>query len=177
MTIADHAVLVTGANRGIGQALVGEALRTGATRVHAGTHRPSAHSDGRVMPLTLDVTSAEHIQQAVETIESLDVLVSNAGVDLRGELSDRAALGQHLAVNLFGTYSMTQAFLPKLTDSRGAIVNVLSRAAITALPLTPTYSISKATAFSLTHSLRALLTGQQLAAFVEAAPVTAGHLR
>jgi NAD(P)-dependent dehydrogenase (short-subunit alcohol dehydrogenase family) len=62
MTIADRAVLVTGANRGIGQALVEEALRRGATRVYAGTRQPLAHFDGRVTPLTLDVTNAAHIQ-------------------------------------------------------------------------------------------------------------------
>ena len=44
MTIADRAVLVTGANRGIGQALVEEALSSGARRVHAGTRQPVAHS-------------------------------------------------------------------------------------------------------------------------------------
>ena len=52
MTIADRAVLVTGANRGIGQALVEEALRRGAKRVYAGTRQPLAHLDGRVTPLT-----------------------------------------------------------------------------------------------------------------------------
>jgi short-subunit dehydrogenase len=72
-------------------------------------------------------------------------------------LSDCAALEQHLAVNLFGTYGVTLAFLPLLTRSRGAIVNVLSVAALAALPFTPTYSISKAAAFSLSQSLRALL--------------------
>jgi NAD(P)-dependent dehydrogenase (short-subunit alcohol dehydrogenase family) len=56
MTIADRAVLVTGANRGIGQALVEEALRRGAKRVYA-ARVPLAHLDGRVTPLTLDVTS------------------------------------------------------------------------------------------------------------------------
>ncbi len=144
MTIADRAVLVTGANRGIGQALVEEALRRGAKRVYAGTRQPLAHLDGRVTPLTLDVTNAAQTQGAVERVESLDILINNAGLALYDDLSDRAALERHLAVNLFGTYGVTQAFLPLLTRSRGAIVNVLSVTAFAALPLIPAYSISKA---------------------------------
>jgi NAD(P)-dependent dehydrogenase (short-subunit alcohol dehydrogenase family) len=104
-TIADNAILVTGANRGIGQALVEEALRRGAKRVYAGTRQP-------------------------------------------------------LAVNLFGPYRMTQEFLPALTRSRGAIVNVLSIAAFAALPVIPAYSVSKAAALSLTQSQRALFSGR-----------------
>src|SRR5258708_2611720 len=160
MTIADRAVLVTGANRGIGQALGEEALRRGAKRVYAGTRQPLAHVDGRVTPLTLDVTNAEQTQGAVERVESLDILINNAGVSLFDDLSDRAALDQHLAVNLFGTYHVTQAFLPLLTRSRGAIVNVVSLAAIASVPVLPAYSISKAAAFSLSQSLRALLAGR-----------------
>ena len=86
MTIADRAVLVTGANRGIGQALVGEALRRGAKRVYAGTRRPLAHVDGRVTPLTLDVTDAAQIQGAVEHVEYLDILINNAGLALHDDL-------------------------------------------------------------------------------------------
>jgi NAD(P)-dependent dehydrogenase (short-subunit alcohol dehydrogenase family) len=163
MTIADRTVLVTGANRGIGQALVEEALRRGAKRVYAGTRRPLAHPDERVTPLTLDVTDAAQIQAAVESVGSLDVLINNAGVGLYAGLGDRAALEQHLAVNLFGTYDMTQAFLPLLTLSRGTIVNVLSLAALAAVPLDPTYSISKAAAFSLTQSLRVAFAGRGMA--------------
>jgi NAD(P)-dependent dehydrogenase (short-subunit alcohol dehydrogenase family) len=160
MTIEDRAVLVTGANRGIGQALVEEALRRGAKRVYAGTRQPLAHSDGRVTPLTLDVTDAAQIQAAVERAESLDVLINNAGLGLYDDLSDRAALEEHLAVNLFGTYGVTQAFLPLLARSRGAIVNNVSLMALAPLPLTPAYSLSKAAAFSMTQSLRALLAGR-----------------
>src|ERR1700687_3201863 len=160
MTIADKAVLVTGASRGIGQALVEEALRRGAKRVYAGTRQPFAHLDGRVTPLTLDVTNAEQIQGAVERVESLDILINNAGVALFDDLSDRAAIEQSLAVNLYGPYGVTHAFLPLLTRSRGAIVNVLSVAAIAAVPFSPAYSISKAAAFSLTQSLRAFLAGR-----------------
>src|SRR5262245_45131837 len=160
MTIADGAVLVTGANRGLGQALVEEALRRGATRVYAGTRQRWALPHERVTPVSLDVTDAAQIREAVERVESLDVLINHAGVDLQCDLSDRVLLERHLAVNLFGTYEVTQAFLPLLTRSRGAIVNVLSLAAVAALPFTPTYSISKAAALSLSQSLRALLAGQ-----------------
>jgi NAD(P)-dependent dehydrogenase (short-subunit alcohol dehydrogenase family) len=159
MTVADKAILVTGANRGIGQALVDEALRRGAKQVYAGTRRPLVHSDERVTPLALDVTNAAQTQAALERVASLDILINNAGLSLYDDLSDRAALERHLDVNLFGTYGVTQAFLPLLTRSRGAIVNVLSVAAFAALPVIPAYSISKAAAFSLTQSLRALLAG------------------
>jgi NAD(P)-dependent dehydrogenase (short-subunit alcohol dehydrogenase family) len=160
MTIADRTVLVTGANRGIGQALVEEALRRGAKRVYAGTRQPLNHPDERVTPLTLDVTDTAQIQAAVERVESLDILINNAGIALYDDLSDPAALEQHLAVNLFGTYGVTQAFLPLLTRSRGAIVNVVSAAAFAPLPVIPAYSVSKAAAFSLSVSLRALLSGR-----------------
>jgi NAD(P)-dependent dehydrogenase (short-subunit alcohol dehydrogenase family) len=160
MTIAGKTVLVTGANRGIGRALVEEALSRGAKRVYAGTRRPLAPSDERVTPLTLDVTDAAQIQGAVETVESLDILINNAGLSLYDDLSDRAALEQLLAVNLFGTYGVTQGFLPVLTRSQGAIVNVLSVTAWAAIPVIPAYSISKAAAFSLSQSLRALLAGR-----------------
>jgi NAD(P)-dependent dehydrogenase (short-subunit alcohol dehydrogenase family) len=157
VTIADKAVLVTGANRGIGQALVEEALRRGAKRVYAGTRQPLAHPDERVTPVTLDVTDDAQIQAAVGRVESLDVLINNAGVDLYGDLSDRAAIERHLAVNLFGTHGVTHAFLPLLIRSRGEIVNVLSLAGVAAVPFDPTYSISKAAALSLSQSLRATL--------------------
>jgi len=160
MTIADKAVLVTGANRGIGQALVAEALSRGAKRVYAATRRPVTHSDSRVTPVTLDVTNAAQIQGAVDEIESLDILVNNAGLALDDDLSDPSVLERHLAVNLFGTYSVTRAFLSLLTRSGGAIVNNLSMNALAPLPLIPAYSISKAAAFNLTQSLRVLLAAR-----------------
>ena len=160
MTIADKTVLVTGANRGIGQALVAEALRRGAKRMYAGTRQPLTHPDPRVTPLTLDVTNPAQIQAAAQQLDSLDVLINNAGVFLPDDLSDRAALERHLAINLFGTWGVTQALLPLLTRSQGAIVNNVSIMALAPLPLTPAYSISKAAAFSLTQSLRALLAGR-----------------
>jgi NAD(P)-dependent dehydrogenase (short-subunit alcohol dehydrogenase family) len=67
---------------------------------------------------------------------------------------------RHLAVNLFGTYGVTEAFLPLLLRSRGAVVNVVSDSALAPVPVVAAYSISKAAAFSMTRSLRALLAGR-----------------
>src|SRR5258707_2375262 len=160
MTIADRAVLVTGANRGIGQALVEEALRRGAKRVYAGTRPPFSHLDGRVTPLMLDVTNVSQIQRAVDEVGTLDVLINNAGVAIYDDLSNLDVIEQHLAVNFLGLLKMTHAFLPLLRRSKGAIVNNLSLAALAPLPVIPSYSISKAAASNMTQSLRALLAGQ-----------------
>jgi NAD(P)-dependent dehydrogenase (short-subunit alcohol dehydrogenase family) len=159
-TIAGQAVLVTGGNRGIGRALVEEALRRGAQRVYAGTRQPWTHPDERVTPLILDVTSGAQVRTAAAAVASLDILVNNAGLALYDDLSDRSAIERSLAVNLFGPYDVIQAFLPLLTRSRGAIVNNLSMNSFAPLPVIPAYSISKAAAFSLTQSLRALLAGR-----------------
>ena len=160
MSITDKTVLITGANRGIGQALVSEALARGARRVYAGTRQPMTHPDPRVTPLALDVTDAAQIQAAAGQVGSLDLLINNAGIALYDDLTDRALLERHLAVNLFGTYGVTQAFLPELTRSGGAVVNNVSLMALAPFPVTPAYAISKAAAFNLTQSLRALLAGR-----------------
>jgi NAD(P)-dependent dehydrogenase (short-subunit alcohol dehydrogenase family) len=160
MTIADKAVLLTGANRGIGQALVAEAISRGASRVYAGTRTPMSYPDQRVTPVILDVTSTADIQAAARQIGSLDILINNAGVFGYDDLSDRGAVEQHLAVNFFGPYALIRAFLPQLTRSKGAIVTIGSIVALAPLPLTPAYSISKAAVFNMTQSLRTLLAAQ-----------------
>ena len=157
MNIAGKTILITGASRGIGRALVDEALRRGAKRVYAGTRGPLPHADARVTAVKLDVTSAEDIQRAVASIDSLDLLVNNAGVAPYDDLSNPEVLERTFAVNLFGVLNVTRAFLPVLKRSRGAVVNHLSMVALAALPLIPAYSISKAAALNLTQSLRALL--------------------
>jgi NAD(P)-dependent dehydrogenase (short-subunit alcohol dehydrogenase family) len=111
------------------------------------------------VPVLLDVTDSAQIQAAVDEVESLDILINNAGVSVPDDLSDRSAFEQHLAVNLYGTLDVTRGFLPSLKQSRGAIVNVVSLGAVAALPVLPAYSVSKAASLSLSQSLRALLAG------------------
>jgi NAD(P)-dependent dehydrogenase (short-subunit alcohol dehydrogenase family) len=157
MIIADKTILITGANRGIGRALVDEALHRGAKRVYAGTRGALLHADARVTALKMDVTSAADSHCSVASIRNLDVLVNNAGIAPYDDLSNPEVLERTFAVNLFGLLNVTRAFRPLLKRSRGAVVNQLSMVALAALPVIPAYSVSKAAAFSLTQSLRALL--------------------
>jgi NAD(P)-dependent dehydrogenase (short-subunit alcohol dehydrogenase family) len=157
VNVTNRTILITGANRGIGRALVNEALKRGAKRVYAASRVPLQIADERVTTLTLDVTNASQIQHAVDQVGALDVLINNAGIAAYDDLTNPAVVEQHLAVNFLGPLRMTNACLPLLKRSRGAVVNNLSLAALAALPMIPAYSISKAAAFNMTQSLRALL--------------------
>jgi NAD(P)-dependent dehydrogenase (short-subunit alcohol dehydrogenase family) len=165
MRIADATVLVTEGSRGLGSALVEEAARRGAKRIYAGAHGPFVHDDRRVTPLTLDITNARQIRQAVEQIHALDILINNAGVSLKDAPRDSAALERLLAINLFSTYEVTHAFLPALLRSGGGIVNFLSLAPVAAASSDSLSWISNAATFSLSESLRALLTGQGVSVY------------
>ena len=165
LAVVDKKVLVTGANRGLGRALVEEALRRGAKRVYAGSRQPMVVPDERVTSLVLDVTDWAQIQEALDRVDALDILINNAGVSVPDVLSDRSAFEQHLAVNLYGTLDVTQAFLPLLARSRGGVVNVVSLGAVAAVPVLPAYSVSKAALLSVTQSLRALLAGRGVSVY------------
>ena len=137
MQIAEKTVLITGANRGLGKALVKEALNRGAKRVFAGTRGALPNTNPRVTALTLDVTNASQIQQAVDKVADLDVLINNAGIGFADDLTDLDVIHKHLDVNLLGPLKVTQAFLPLLTRSKGAIVNILSVTSVAPSQLYP----------------------------------------
>jgi NAD(P)-dependent dehydrogenase (short-subunit alcohol dehydrogenase family) len=157
MNITGKSILIIGGNRGIGRALVEEALQRGVKRVYAAVRGDFQHPDKRVTTLKLDVTDASQIQQAEAKVGALDILINNAGIALYDDLSNPDALEQQLAVNLFGQLNVTRAFLPQLKQSKGAIVNNVSLGALVAIPIIPGYSVSKAALFNVTQSLRALL--------------------
>jgi len=157
LNITNKTILITGANRGIGRALVNQALKRGAKKVYAGTRGSLQVLDERVTPITLDVTSDSEIRRAADSVDTLDVLINNAGISLQDDMSNSSMIHQHLAVNCFGLVNVTRAFLPLLMQSKGAVVNLLSLTSIASVPFSPAYAISKAAAFSATQSLRMLL--------------------
>jgi NAD(P)-dependent dehydrogenase (short-subunit alcohol dehydrogenase family) len=170
--IAGTTALVTGANRGIGRALVEALLARGAAKVYAATRRPdalaglAASSGGRVVVLPLDVTHPEDVRAAAAAAGDVRLLVNNAGIIAKfsGELTDAewlAAGRDEYEVNVLGVLSTTQAFAPILArQGGGAIVNISSVAGLVGFPALATYSLSKAALHSLTQVTRTLLAPQ-----------------
>ena len=169
MTIADKTVLVTGANRGIGQALVTEALARGAKRVYAGTRQPLAHPGGRVTPLTLDVTSAAQIQAAADQVETLDVLINNAGIMPTGLFIDEepSATDRIIDVNLRGVITGSRLAARRFADrGSGVIINVASLAGVTGIPGLATYCATKHAVIGFSVALAAEMRNHGVAVTV-----------
>lgn len=166
MKIHDQIVLVTGANRGLGSALVQAALDMGARRVYAGSRDPSRlealvkRAPDKIVPVAIDITSAASLASAAEVAKDVTVLVNNAGVLASYNVltSSDEQIAQDFATNFFGTLAATKAFLPALerAGARGgaAVINVLSVVSLANMPALGAYSASKAASFSITQALR-----------------------
>jgi NAD(P)-dependent dehydrogenase (short-subunit alcohol dehydrogenase family) len=163
MTLSDKVVLVTGANRGIGLAVVREMLKVGVAKVYAAARDPSKlppFSDGRVVPLQLDVTSDESVSTAAAFAKDVDVLVNNAGTLAFGDYleSNWETFEDDMRTNYFGTLRVLRAFTPQfIARKSGTIANVSSVVGLSAVPLMAGYSASKAALHSITQSLRGTL--------------------
>jgi NAD(P)-dependent dehydrogenase (short-subunit alcohol dehydrogenase family) len=162
MNLLNATALVTGANRGLGRALVQALLEAGAARVYAGARDPASVDarDARVVPLRVDVTDAAGVAALPGAAADVTLLVNNAGVlDLGGPLETTdAALNRQFATNVFGPLHMAQAFAPVIArNGGGGIVNVLSVVSLASMPGLAAYNASKAASWSLTQALRASL--------------------
>jgi NAD(P)-dependent dehydrogenase (short-subunit alcohol dehydrogenase family) len=163
MDLHGSVALVTGANRGLGLAIVEALLQAGVAKVYAAARQPSAIAipDPRIVPLLLDVADPAQIAAAAGRAVDVQVLVNNAGVTAVQPLldgSDPRGAELEMRVNYFGTLDMCRAFAPLLvSNGGGAIVNVLSILGRVPSPRLGGYSASKAAAVSLTQSIRAQL--------------------
>ncbi len=167
MDLKGKTVLVTGANGGIGGALVKALLDKGVAKIYAAARSTDAvaklsHSgDDRVVALRLDVTHAASVAGAAEQCGDVDLVINNSGVNRCMGFMEPAALEnarQEMEVNYFGTLAMCRAFAPVLASRRGgAIVNVCSVIGLVNLPINGTYCASKAAVHSLIQGLRAEL--------------------
>jgi NAD(P)-dependent dehydrogenase (short-subunit alcohol dehydrogenase family) len=171
-SIKGTTALVTGANRGIGEAVVNALVAAGAAKVYAGARNVAdlapltTRHGARVVALQLDVTNPAQIAAAVSTASDLQLLVNNAGFagHAGGAFTDPkwiTAGRQEMDVNFFGTFAVTQAFAPVLAkNGGGAITNIASVASLVNFALLTSYSASKAAVHSLTQGTRMMLKGQ-----------------
>lgn len=152
--------LITGANRGIGAALVDALIAAGAAKIYAGMRTPAPSRDPRIVPIALDVTDDARIAEVAREAGDVQILINNAGVvqpqSLLAVQSD-----VEMRVNYFGMLAMSRAFAPVLArNGGGAVVNLLSIVSRVNAPRIGSYSASKAAAWSATQWLRAELAPQ-----------------
>ena len=175
--LVGRTVLVTGGNRGLGRHLVHEALARGAAQVVTAGRRPPDGKNARTSHIHLDLADHATLGEGLATVVTeIDVLINNAGISLPDRLG-ASLLREHLLVNLEGPMRVTETLLPGLRSRHGAVVNVLSLAALSPIPGLPGYSMAKAAAHAWTQSLRAEERGRVHVHAVLAGPIDTDMIR
>ena len=154
-------ILVTGANGGLGEQFVLQALVRGASKVYAAARRARDWGDARIQPLSLDITSADGVRAAVLAAPDVDLLINNAAIAPRGDslLESEEEVRDIFETNFFGTLRVANGFAPVLAaNGGGTMLNILSSAVWISIPTA--YAASKAAMWSATNGLRFALEAQ-----------------
>lgn len=165
MRIQGSVGLVTGANRGLGRALVEALVERGAARVYGTVRDPAAALPDRVEPVVLEVTHADQVAAVAARCSDVSLLVNNAVQAVAscraiGEPTMEAARDQ-METNYFGPLAMCRAFAPILAaNGGGAIVNMGSITSFANFPEIGSFCPTKAALWSLTNGIRIELRPQ-----------------
>jgi NAD(P)-dependent dehydrogenase (short-subunit alcohol dehydrogenase family) len=169
MELKGAVVFVTGANRGIGRALVEKLAGEGVNRIYAAARKPESVNNlanELVVPIKLDITDQVQVKAAAAQASDTTLLINNVGVLAFGSLLDSPLelISRDVETNFYGTLNMVRAFAPLISaNSGGAIANVLTLVALASMPGMGGYSASKAAAFSLTQAIRTDLRAKGIA--------------
>ncbi len=157
-------VLVSGANRGLGKAIVEQLINKGVAKIYAGSRKIENLEElvikysNKIIPIELDVTKQESINEVAAQIDRLDILINNAGRMSTGTLlSDESisSLKENMDVNVWGLLRLSNALRHHFIGKNPTtIVNIISIAGFANMPLLGTYSVSKAAIHSITQGMR-----------------------
>ncbi len=171
ISIEQSKVVVSGANRGIGKAIVEAFVKHGAAKVYAAVRRlESADAlceqfGEKVVAIKADLQEPESLVQLATEASDANIVINNAGILRCAKPLDKNALitlKEELDVNVYGLLRIAQAFAPVLKNNGGgAFVQLNSVASLKSFPDFSTYCASKAAAYSLTQALRTELLEQQ----------------
>lgn len=163
--IENSKILITGADGGIGASLTKELVKRKVSKIYAtgiSTEKLKSlamqYSD-IIVPVQLDVTKEESIKSAALKCEDINILINNAGIELKsdfiGENAAKKALFE-MQVNYIGVLDMINEFLPILKMNTNAhIINILSVGSSAIVKRLATYCASKTACHLLTQSVRA----------------------
>ena len=160
INIEEKTAIVTGANRGIGKAIVETLLKQNIKKVYACARNPDSMSwteDSRVEKIALDITNQDQLAHLKDVATDANLLINNAGVNTVGSLleSDWDTIPYDLNINFLGTLKVIRELYPILEkNGSGIIVNIISICGLAAMPSLGGYSVSKAALFSATQALR-----------------------
>ena len=158
--------LVTGANRGIGKAIVESFINHGARKIYLAVRNPESTKaleeqyGDKVVTIQADVSDTESIKQLAEQAKDVEIVVNNAGVLIPASpLSENVeeAFTKELDVNVYGLLRVANSFAGILEKNQGALVQLNSVASIKNFTHLSTYSASKAASYSITQGLRDVL--------------------
>jgi NAD(P)-dependent dehydrogenase (short-subunit alcohol dehydrogenase family) len=160
-TIKNSTVLITGATGEIAQALIVALTARGAKKIYLAARNISTlKASEYLVPLKMDVTSDDDVQQAAALATDVTLLINNAGVNHNTAFllaPDLAIAREEFEVNYLAPLRLIRAFAPILIANGGAVLNMLTILARVNLPFMGSYCASKAAALSLTQGLRAEL--------------------
>lgn len=157
-------VFLTGADGGIGRALIKELLHNKAKKIYISginaevLNQIAEEFPQKLFPLKLDVTNTEHIQNCTNQCSDVTVLINNAGIELKTSFtSERSAdcAKFEMEVNYIGIVKLTNAFYKILKkNNNSAVVNILSVGSLLLIDRLATYCASKVAAHIFTQAIR-----------------------
>lgn len=163
--------LITGANGGLGRALIEALVLKSVSKIYATARNPATlqslvekHGD-RIIAIELDITKQHDIASVVANTKDINLLINNAGVFSMGDIFSvpNDVIRQDMEINYFGLLNIVRAYIPILEQkSKTAIANILSISSLASVPSIASYSASKSAAHSLTQSMRSLLKNKHI---------------